>query len=360
MPKLLSNKHLPLLQSCWKVLFTTSSRDHGTLGHLCGLLGRLPNAKNPKKDLHACCDALFLILKGHILAVACGELGISNPDAEIPSAPSKGGCSVSECRSFIETLAVKVMNRCSIVEGAILNRNVDDTSDSVYNYARVLCHLASLALELTDAWREGDGIRVLRCWRINLLHFFATQRTKYALEALRIQFQLAILPPHLVNQLTWGRFVNTQGGAGNNIPCDLHNEHVVRICKDAIHCMGSNFSQEAATRVARSVTTLDNIAHCFDVQCGVNNESSSHTTKSEEEDLRRAVKVIQDEKIWDITPGRKYHNFRRISSNPLKHLDWKKLNTWIGNKVKECIKYRRLIIEEDTSDESEDDECTSD
>ena len=204
----------------------------GTFYHKCGLLGCLPNAKNPKKDLHACCDTLFFILKGHILAV---ELGISNPDVEIPSAPLKGGYSVFECRSFIETLAVKVMNRCSIVEGEILNRNVDDTSDSVYNYARVLCHLASLALELTDAWREGDGIRVLRCWRINLLHFFATQRT--------------------------------------------------------------NFSQEAATRVARSVTTLDNIAHCFDVQCGVNKESSSHTTKSEEEDLRQIGRASCRERV---------------------------------------------------------------
>lgn len=258
------NKHaLSSLQSCRKVLFTTSSRDHGRLGHLCGLLGQCKESQ----DLHACCDALFVILKRHILTVACDELGISNPDAEISSAPLKGGCSgcsVSERRSFIETLAVKVMNRCSIVEGALLNHNVDDPSNSVYNYARVLCYLAALALELTDAWREGC-VCVLPCWCINLLHFFATQQTKYALEALRIQFQLAILPPHLVNQLTWGRFVNTHSGAGNNIPCDRHNEHVVRICKDAIHCMGSNFSQEAATRVARSVTTLDNIAHSFDV-----------------------------------------------------------------------------------------------
>ena len=111
-----------------------------------------------KKDLHACCDALFVVLKGHILAIACSELGISNPDAKIPSAPPKGGCSVSDCRSFIESLATRVVHRCSIVEGALLNHNVDDTNDSVYNYACILCHLASLALELTDAWREGDGV----------------------------------------------------------------------------------------------------------------------------------------------------------------------------------------------------------
>ena len=37
----------------WKVLFTGSSRDHSTLGHLFSQLGRLPKAKAPKKDFHA-------------------------------------------------------------------------------------------------------------------------------------------------------------------------------------------------------------------------------------------------------------------------------------------------------------------
>ena len=62
-----------------------------------------------------------------------------------------------------------------------------ETKDGVYNYARVLCHHVSLVVEFSDAWREGDGERIMRCWRIFLLHFHANKRYKYALEALRIQ-----------------------------------------------------------------------------------------------------------------------------------------------------------------------------
>ena len=59
------------LKVIWKMLFSTSSRDHGTLGHLCSLLGRLPNAKDPHKDFNACSDVLFTILKGHFIYSSC-------------------------------------------------------------------------------------------------------------------------------------------------------------------------------------------------------------------------------------------------------------------------------------------------
>ncbi len=97
-----------------------------------------------------------------------------------------------------------------------------------------------------------------------LLHFFAGRRTKYALEALRIQVQLATLSVH---QLTWGRFVNTHGG---NIPCDLHNEHV-------------NITETASTRAARSVTTISHLVESFDSEMGIHPESSAHSRKSTQE-----------------------------------------------------------------------------
>ena len=68
------------LQVIWKTLYSTSSRDHGTLGHFCSLLGRLPRAKDPKKDFDACLDALFTVLKGHFVAAACCEMGITSPN----------------------------------------------------------------------------------------------------------------------------------------------------------------------------------------------------------------------------------------------------------------------------------------
>lgn len=115
-----------------------------------------------------------------------------------------------------------------MVDSAFYGCGTLDTDDNVYNYARVLCHYGSLCLEFRDAWAEGDGERVIRCWKLFLPHFKATGRTKYSLEALRLQFQTsAILSPNLAHQVKWHRFVNVKGCAGKNIPCDLYNEHII-------------------------------------------------------------------------------------------------------------------------------------
>ncbi len=80
----------------------------------------------------------------------------------------------------------------TVIPEALLGEPVVDNGDHVYGYARVLCHFASLVLLFVDAWKEGDGERVLRLWKIMMLHFHSERKTKYALEALRLQFQVAL------------------------------------------------------------------------------------------------------------------------------------------------------------------------
>ena len=60
-----------------KLYLRLLSSDHDTFGHFCSLLGRLPNARDPKKYMNACTDILFTMLKGHYVAYACILLGIS-------------------------------------------------------------------------------------------------------------------------------------------------------------------------------------------------------------------------------------------------------------------------------------------
>ena len=82
---------------------------------------------------------------------------------------------------------------------------------------------------------EGDGGRVMQCWKLYMPHFIAAGHTKYALDALKLQMQVnATLSPNLAHQVMWNRFVNTRGGLGRNIPGDLHNEHVNKLLKH--HC----------------------------------------------------------------------------------------------------------------------------
>ena len=77
------------------------------------------------------------------------------------------------------------------------------------------------------------------------------------------------LSPNLAHQVIWNRFVNVKGGAGKNIPCDLFNEHVNKQLKIIICNMGSNLTETALQRAARSVTCLHNLCTNFDKQSGV-------------------------------------------------------------------------------------------
>ena len=103
-------------------------------------------------------------------------------------------------------------------------------------------------------------------------------------------------PPNLVQQPTWGRFLNTHGGISRNIPCDLHNEHINKHFKEVVKNMGTNLSQESTTTVARSIITLGGIAARFDSQSSLPYESSSHTSRSDSNDLKRVVKVVSSVK----------------------------------------------------------------
>ena len=81
---------------------------------------------------------------------------------------------------------------------------MEESGDQKYNYTS--CHYGSLALEFYDAWHEGDRIRIVRYWRMFLLHFFESGRTKYSIEALRLQLQISHLPSSIVQQIIWDRF----------------------------------------------------------------------------------------------------------------------------------------------------------
>ena len=103
-----------------------------------------------------------------------------------------------------------------------------------------------------------------------LLHFYKWGRTKYTLKSLLLYTVSAMHTPiHACTStsIQWGRFINTKGKIGKKIPCDLQNEHVNRIFKEAIANVGSNFTEYSTTRIACSVTFLEKIAQQLDEQC---------------------------------------------------------------------------------------------
>ena len=311
------------------------------------MLGRFPKAQKPKNDMNACMDVLFTVLKGHYVAYACTVLGISKP-TDIPKdfATLRGK---DAKLAFIASIASQVAEKFSISENAIIGQEDDQTDDHMYDYARVFSHFGSLALEFKNAWEEGDGERSIRCWKIFLLHFRASNCTKYAWEALRMQFQLVVLPPALAHQVKWERYVNTRGGPGNNIPSDLFNEHMNKLFKEMIGSMGANMTEKAIERAARSVTVIGKIREVFDCETNIPVESTAHDTKSDEDDVYQVAEVLIKGKCLNITPGRRLSQYKNFDRNPLHGLDWKMLPVWINRKKKQILTYKAAVGEGDLS-----------
>ena len=105
---------------------------------------------------------------GHWLVCACEVLGISNLDETIKVSPGLKKAGTAEQLLFIKGIAEEVVERMTLVDSAFVSGedNSEDetvTDDTVYNYARVLCHYGSLVMEFRDAWAEGDGCAVGNC-----------------------------------------------------------------------------------------------------------------------------------------------------------------------------------------------------
>ena len=90
--------------------------------------------------------------------------------------------------------------------------------DGVREYAVQLLSIGLFYLEYRDAIKEGDGERVLRCWKFLLPLFFNSRRTNYSKEAILLLYQHQYLfTPRQAKQLLYSRLINTQGLKGKNI-----------------------------------------------------------------------------------------------------------------------------------------------
>lgn len=189
-------------------------------------------------------------------------------------------------------------------------------------------------------------------------HFKASGSTKYSLEALRLQLQLKVASPNLAHQIMWHRFVNNRGGMGNNIPCDLYNEHVNKLVKIIIQNMGSNLTEQSLQRAVRCVSPLNTLCKSFDAATAIPTTTTAHSTKSDELDIKKVVAVVMQQKLLEQQATSRSHNcFPKISSNPLEKLDSKKLKSWIKEKKTEYSKYNgtfRLTGSEDVRESDSD------
>ena len=312
----------------------------GTILQLKNLLNRTNVPRDVHKDVNAVDDFVQVALSGHIIAAAMECFGMKSlgdkPNQDIVPSNVESLSKEEKKQVFFELVGKIVSKYTNIALPSEKSSKSAASIDGIQEYAKEFLSLALLYEEFEDAIREGDGVRVLRCWKFMLLVFKAGNRTNYSIEALFLLAQYHLfLSPRLAQQLIWSRFINTQGWAGRNIPCDLHMEHINRACKTAVTTLGANLTPKAIVRVGRCMGPLMNATHQFDKECGIHPVRTTHSKASFKKDLQIVVKELSEKsEVFKYLPGRRHDSFKSLKGSMLDRLSKDELNKWMKYTLK--------------------------
>ena len=211
----------------------------------------------------------------------------------------------------------------------VLERQRDD-ADRVLVYAKELLSLGMLYFEFIDGIREGDGTRILRCWRYLMLVFKATNKTKYAIQAATLLFQYHYqFTDRMKEQLIWSRTINTSGRMGRNIPMDLHMEHLNRDLKSAIGHLSSNVNEVTIDRIGKSLRKLGMVKENFDYSSEITLDSGYHSTPPLSKDLKKVLDELRKKCVYKRILHRKHSQFPRMKGNVVGVIQKDKLSSWL-------------------------------
>lgn len=278
-----------------------------------------------------------LVTSSHVIAAALHSVGVSNASDFLLNFSSS--TLPSDQQAALGSLVLSICSK--FINISYPYRTDKDGSDHILNYTTQVMSLGLLYLEFKDAVREGDGLRVLRCWKFFFLLFRGTGHKNYCIEALHLLASYYyILPPRYAAQMLWGRFINVHGKTGSNISADLHMEHLNRLCKDAISHLGANKTPSAISKAGKALGPLSEIITNFDAITGTV-VTKAHTRRSEEEDLSKLVTELVQNGNFQMQPGRSHENFKSIKSNQLiSCINESKFKDWM-------VQQLRIILKED-------------
>jgi len=297
----------------------------GTLQQLQSAINRRNVKKEPKDDFNACQDFFTLVVESHILCHAMNILKME----DLRSTPNNDLLSSGLQKNIAQSIMSGIVDLTVDFEA---NASAEDhRRDHVFEYASEVVSLGLLFLNYRDAICEGDGERIMLCWKYFLPLFKATNRRNYAIEAFQTLANKKLLPPRLSHQLIWSRCVNTHTDRkpGNNIPCDQYVEHVNRVLKEYIHHLHANKSERVISKASQCMGPVNSVMNNFDDKNQIH-RSISHTTTSNKTDRDVIIKETREKgRVLEHIPGRNHQSFPKFIGNPLKTVKYKDFIKWL-------------------------------
>ena len=294
-------------QIIWSRFFSAKSFDKGTLNQLKHLIYRTAVGPDPKNNMKATEDFLYLILCAYIVAAAkqCME-----PGEDL------------DCLS----VAKKVVNQ--FIKITISEDSQMHINDGAYNYATDLLTMLLVWHGFHDSVKEGDGDRILLYWKVMLPVFQQSGHYNYAKEAFLLLAQAHFLSDRKATELKWSRTVNVHGRVGCNIPVDLHMEHLNRRLKHMIGNLGSNVHPTAIQRIAKSLGVVDAVCRTFEAEAAASVNKGYCSYPSFARDFNQILLTLEDQKVFEVQEGRTLKSYK--SSPFFNSLKWKNITVRIS------------------------------
>eukprot|EP00057_Strongylocentrotus_purpuratus_P018700 XP_011673174.1 PREDICTED: uncharacterized protein LOC105442605 [Strongylocentrotus purpuratus] len=362
-------------QVIWKSLYDASSAaDKGTLYSARNYLEARGVTTNPMKNINAAADLIEKYATALVLAAAMDYFGLDSLDAE----PTKHTFNLEEHHDF-KQYAEKEMESfiCHYMIPSSEEVKLDEQSwvcsdcnkkyatrkglvnhgkrahsgmkaasasacgpqhqgnhDGVLNYSRCALGMCMVALDFNDARQMGDGGRIIRLYKILLLHCKAAQKPKYSFNILRLLAQVqCFLSPRLSYELVWNRFINTKGKAKCNVEPDRVLEHHNGVFKEQAHGFRGKITQKSVDRVSRSAQAVNSVLTNVDRQLEVKRPSAKRQSTGANDVASLAVELHQ-EQLFRECPGRRHSAFPNFPVTLLGTLEVPDLHRWISTTLR--------------------------
>eukprot|EP00794_Sanderia_malayensis_P017126 gene17124-18847_t len=335
------NEDWHAIRYMYKILYEifyneASAKDVGSMSYNMNLT-RNSNARGNVLDrFNACKEFVRFETEALLVTLAMQYFGITNihahRDEVIP--PNINDASKEEKVEWLYRCKCHKINRVEEKSGF-----GKTPKDDVYSYAAGRLNLGLLLLNVDDAVKEGDGERIIRCWRFFLLFYKAYGHHKYGIAAYHLLSRVtALLTPAQAEQLVWNRTVNKKGGKGSNISCDLRLEQLNCLTKEILCNLGVNLDESNAKRESYAIGFLEKILEALDKDLTIHNCSGHHKVKSKQKDFEHLVDNLSSKKIFLFQDGRQNEHFKDFDGNLLRKLDVASLSSWLKEMQKKLVK----------------------
>ena len=219
-----------------------------------------------------------------------------------------------------------------------------EQEDFINNYSRALLTFNLLLRNVNDCIREGDGARLMECYKFALLYFRCYGHTKYAYTLIKLFYKIKF-QPETAFRVIWNRFINIHGKKGKNISRDLHLEHLNNFLKELLRSLRSNLNEANAKRIANSVKNLKLIVSNLEESYKIKSKSHSSKQHKSVSDIKKLSAELIKAEVFESKPGRQYESFQNFDKDLLSSLDLTSTLNWMKEKRNE---FKNLFNEEES------------